>query len=119
MRIKVSKLQGSALDYAVAIAEGWGEFEDMAFCAKEGNFAFYLSLESYQPSTNWAHGGPIIEMTQMDFRWVGVGHCRASIEWLDEDEFEEFGPTPLIAAMRCYVASKLGEEVEVPDEILN
>lgn len=27
-----------------------------------------------------------------------------------------YGPTPLIAAMRCYVASKLGEEVEIPDE---
>lgn len=28
-----------------------------------------------------------------------------------------FGPTPLIAAMRCYVASKLGDEVEVPEEL--
>lgn len=27
------------------------------------------------------------------------------------------GPTALIAAMRCYVASKLGEEVEIPDEL--
>jgi hypothetical protein len=29
----------------------------------------------------------------------------------------EYGPTFLIAAMRCYVASKLGSTVEVPDEI--
>jgi hypothetical protein len=28
------------------------------------------------------------------------------------------GHTPLIAAMRCYVASKLGDEVEIPDELL-
>jgi hypothetical protein len=28
------------------------------------------------------------------------------------------GPTPLVAAMRCFVASKLGDEVEVPDELL-
>jgi hypothetical protein len=27
------------------------------------------------------------------------------------------GPTPLIAAMRCYVASKLGDEVELPEEL--
>ena len=27
------------------------------------------------------------------------------------------GPTPLIAAMRCYVVSKLGDEVEVPDSL--
>lgn len=31
---------------------------------------------------------------------------------------EGYGPTPLIAAMRCFVASKLGDEVEVPDELL-
>lgn len=29
-----------------------------------------------------------------------------------------YGPTPLIAAMRCYVASKLGDEVEIPEELL-
>ena len=28
-----------------------------------------------------------------------------------------YGPTALIAAMRCYVASKLGEEVDVPEEL--
>ena len=28
------------------------------------------------------------------------------------------GPTPLIAAMRYLIASKLGDEVEVPDELL-
>jgi hypothetical protein len=29
-----------------------------------------------------------------------------------------YGHTPLIAAMRCYVASKLGDEVEIPQELL-
>jgi hypothetical protein len=27
------------------------------------------------------------------------------------------GPTPLIAAMRCYVASKLGDEIDIPEEL--
>lgn len=27
------------------------------------------------------------------------------------------GPTPLIAAMRCYVSSRLGDTVEVPEEL--
>jgi hypothetical protein len=27
------------------------------------------------------------------------------------------GPTPLIAAMRCYVASKLGDEIEIPENL--
>jgi hypothetical protein len=29
-----------------------------------------------------------------------------------------FGPTPLIAVMRCYVALKLGDEVEIPEELI-
>lgn len=41
------------------------------------------------------------------------GQCY-SIDALDIVE----GRTPLIAAMRCYVASKLGDEVEVPDELV-
>lgn len=32
--------------------------------------------------------------------------------------FRQAGATLLIAAMRCYVTSKLGEKVEVPDELL-
>jgi len=36
-----------------------------------------------------------------------------------EEEWGCYGPTPLIAAMRCYVASKLGEEVEAPEELLD
>lgn len=35
----------------------------------------------------------------------------------DDAEAFGYGPTPLIAAMRCYVASKLGDEVDVPDEM--
>lgn len=30
---------------------------------------------------------------------------------------ELIGPTPLIAAMRCYVASKLGDNVEIPEKL--
>jgi hypothetical protein len=36
---------------------------------------------------------------------------------LQEFEFEEEGPTPLIAAMRCYVASKLGDYIDIPEEL--
>ena len=33
------------------------------------------------------------------------------------EELVTTGPTPLVAAMRCFVVSKLGDEVEVPDEL--
>jgi hypothetical protein len=35
------------------------------------------------------------------------------------DEDAVIGHTPLIAAMRCYVASKLGDEVEIPEGLKN
>jgi hypothetical protein len=43
------------------------------------------------------------------------------LNWVKREDWPRHyfvGPTPLIAAMRCYVASKLGDEVEVPEELL-
>ena len=71
-------------------------------------------------STNWAQGGPIVEREWLDvtpwpnesdedLRWQCTQH--------DDIDCSYFGPTPLIAAMRCYVASKLGDEVVIPEEL--
>ena len=57
-------------------------------------------------SKDWAQGGPIIERELIAIH----GDWKAT---LGEGTYE--GPTPLIAAMRCYVASKLGAEVDVPE----
>jgi hypothetical protein len=82
-------------------------------------------------STDWAQGGPIIEREKIGVWWAthyvdedGVeygNHWYAEVGCTDENADSRYcgvadGPTPLIAAMRCYVASKLGDEVEVPDE---
>jgi hypothetical protein len=64
----------------------------------------------------WKDGGPIIERVKMDIQWVGEDNCRACIDWLDEQYAEAFGPTPLIAAMRGFVASKLGSDVTTKKE---
>ncbi len=71
---------------------------------------FYLN--EYQPSTDWAQGGPIIEK----YGIFSGPHCDIFIAWTDGTRWE--GPTQLIAAMRCYVAGKLGDEVEIPAELL-
>ena len=66
-------------------------------------------------STNWAQGGPIIEREGITLRCYTDALWDASIgRRLD---YVANGPTPLIAAMRCYVASKLGDEVEIPEEL--
>lgn len=74
-----------------------------------------LTPERY--SSNWSQGGPIIEREKLILGYIGeLWECR----YFDEGKFRncEYGPTPLIAAMRCYAASKLGGEVDVPNELI-
>jgi hypothetical protein len=66
-------------------------------------------------STNWAQGGPIIEREMIEL----VPQSPALWDALYRGQhIPNDGPTPLIAAMRCYAASKLGEKVDVPEGVL-
>jgi hypothetical protein len=71
-------------------------------------------LATIEYSTDWAQGGPII-----DREFIGLQRWNAEFEWAADigGDFDQYGETPLIAAMRCYVASKLGDEVELPEEL--
>jgi hypothetical protein len=104
--MKTSELQGAALDWAVAKCEGiiW-EQGDLDACEYGPGF---------KPSTDWAQGGPIIEREGIElFRNNEKNY------WFTSKARNQIGtgPTPLIAAMRCYVASKLGDEIELPEEL--
>lgn len=64
-------------------------------------------------STDWACGGPIIEREL-------ISVCSMTTDWFAKyspSGAAQDGPAPLIAAMRCFVASRLGQEAEVPDEL--
>ena len=124
--MKTSELIGQALDWAVSTAlqhkpekgfhshgmtwHGW--WETAAYIDTKPNE--YRRIPRY--STDWSQGGPIIERECIFIAptWDGEkggSSARASrTAWIE-------GPTPLIAAMRCYVASKLGDEVEIPEEL--
>lgn len=97
--MKTSELSDAALDWAVMQCRGlvW---------ALHGRVPF---------STDWAQGGPIIEreyiQLTIDLGWIATRKEGPAVS-------EEHGPTPLIAAMRCYVASVLGDEVEIPATLL-
>ena len=122
-KIKTSELADAALDWAAWVAVGGGAaypktVSGPAFLKLwKGNSAKYV-----HPSTDWAQGGPIIEREAHNlFKHNG------GTEWccacnVPRDGYTAIvtadGPTPLIAAMRCYVASKLGDEVDVPDELI-
>jgi hypothetical protein len=101
--MKTSELTGAALDWAVAKCE---EFDN-------GDW-----LPDY--STDWAAGGTIIEregicvIEKSDRTWTANIYRHTD---LDIPLYSEQGTTPLIAAMRCYVASKLGDKVDIPEEL--
>lgn len=108
--MKTSELSGAALDWAVAKCEG-----------KENTWrrSVLKPYEYYQGvpySTNWLFGGPIIERERIMIDPEINGGWMAIIG--DGNNYiiagEERGQTPLIAAMRCYVASKMGTEIDVP-----
>ena len=119
MKLKTTELQGEALDRVVAYCVEWSKrfpiFADGTPMSK-GNY-----------STDWALGGPIIEQENIsvfmdDEKWAAYAShslpqnfygTSKDPDWDDGDE-----GSPLVAAMRCYVASVLGDEVEVPDETL-
>ena len=130
MRIKTSELTGAALDWAVAKCEN-ADWSDEDCLVNVTTFDDYTgTICNY--STDWAQGGPIIERENITVRPVfhaerteggsdiyrqdgWSAHMTPKAFWVTPRAFA--GSTPLIAAMRCYVASKLGDEVDVPEEL--
>ena len=124
--MQIDQLTGFSLDWAVARSEGAGsalvETHSRGIVLLLSDATVHCDIgETYAPSTNWTQGGPIIEREKITIRpHAETGGWTASLLTIRDDVlttiFEE-GPTPLIAAMRCYVAASLGDEVEVPDSI--
>ena len=107
--MKTSELTGVALDWAVAKCV-WPD--DIG-----NTVPFHRDGSDYEPSRKWAHGGPIIEREMIA---ISRGGSYAENFWRASRGFSDdriYGPTPLIAAMRCYVASKLGDNIEIPEEL--
>jgi hypothetical protein len=105
--MKTNTLTGAALDWAVAQAEGG--YDERDFVVRGCTYI----VQNY--STNWAQGGPIIEREGIRLHRSHTGDWWAGPE--SDPHRPVSGPTPLIAAMRCYVASKLGDEVDIPEEL--
>ena len=114
MKVKTSELIGHALDWAVAECEGiatdkWG----VAWVPMRGQERFN---KRFEPSTSWLHGGPLIERESISIGKADGPDWWAFKDWKVEDGMP--GLTPLIAAMRCYVARKMGDEVDIPKELM-
>jgi hypothetical protein len=112
--MKTNELTGAALDWAVALIE-YPEWKKQGYLEVFPHDLSFDDGTTFAPSIDWAQGGPIIEREKIGLGF-GVG--------IDSDKWEagyatpeETGSTPLIAAMRCYVASKLGNDINIPEEI--
>lgn len=83
-------------------------------------------FEIYRPSRDWGQGGPIIELKNISLcsRWRATIKTPRTFTDLEGNSNKVSvdtvtrGETALIAAMRCYVSSKLGNEVDIPDELI-
>lgn len=131
--MKTNELTGHALNWAVAMAEGDkvyrprlgrpSNWDKEAYLADGSDDRWVVRVENptlayfvdwtYNPSGDWMQGGPIIERERINL-WNEGYEWEASLY----GEHIVWGETPLVAAMRCYVASKLGDEVEIPAELL-
>lgn len=119
--MNTNELIGAALNWAVAKCEGKNS---IAACYY-GDDDIPLWLDeapnpTWEPSTNWAQGGPIIEREGINLDNYGKNPRWSA--WTpapdrESGEAQAYGPTPLIAAMRCFIASRLGDEVDVPEEL--
>lgn len=122
MEIKVSELAGRALDYAVAKAVGLfvtKDFDRYMVETPDGvkNLG-HVGLQ-FNPSGDWGQVGVIISTFKVGFSIMDDESVDADI--VDHERgmaFLQNGQTHQIAACRVIVASKLGDEVQVPDELV-
>lgn len=114
--MKTAKLTGALLDYWVAQLE---RSAGVIVTVKDGSCFMYGSGDPYLfcPSLSWAQGGPIIEREGISvMKWEIPND--AGMTWSARNltaNIHMDGQTPLIAAMRAYIASKFGDTV--PDEV--
>lgn len=131
--VSVSDLHGAALDWAAAKARGLPIRHDpMGFgSGSESGYwhweeaghslkRYGLIGREYSPSTKWDQGGQILdglrELSQHQFLVESDGESTHVLAWPSEHVcYSGYGTTVLVAVMRCFVASQLGDSVEVPE----
>lgn len=113
MKIKTQDLAGVALDWAVAAI----------VCPNDTMIKERIDLDlvadTYQFTTDWAQGGPLSERFNVAVHPHGTKKSRKWVATIDyaNSRVVVGGETELIAKMRCIVMDRLGDEVDVPEEL--
>lgn len=114
--MKTSELIGPALDWAVAKCRGFDGLDEDQWLMRDG--ISDMPLSEYNPSTEWSQGGTIIEKECIQISCLHTtGYTPDKWEARHPYRYLGVGPTPLIAAMRCFVAFRLGGEIDIPEEL--
>lgn len=132
MKIKTSELTGAALDWAVGFAL-WLEANGGKIVQARDLMSAAMRNGMASPSTNWAQGGPLIDIeginTSVNYQDDAFGEVMYRVGWKASYWNDSipgtsgflvwaYGDTALIAAMRCIAMTKLGKEIEIPQELL-
>jgi len=129
VNLEVAELTGAALEWAVAgcIPDGT---RVIYFDEDTGEPLYYddcAGNQQFSPTTDWGQAGPLLVQHEIGVQPVyqdGVFHCwNARVRSLEYDECGEavegsdadsYGPTYLVAAMRCLVRLKMGPALDIP-----
>lgn len=106
--MKTSELTGAALDWAVDKAEGRIRPDGGYYCGHHKRVTHW--------STDWSQAGPIIERENIGL-WSEGYDWEAKIQTGVGAWLYMWDASPLIAAMRCYLVSKLGDNIDIPEEL--
>ncbi len=136
MKVKTSELNGQPLAWAVASIRSTVEVveREPLEIPMDGSIPFYIYTsnsglkivclytgEPFAPHRNWDQGGSILDLEEVsiDYR----DNETQARKWSDEKQ--EFVTSHagkrqgLLAGMRALVAFYLGNEVQIPDSLLN
>lgn len=119
MKVKVATASGPVLDWMVAKAAG---LEPRIVIVGGAVIVGVDGLQAPSYSTDWSQGGPILSDARIsrtiDHSGLWIAYWTDGYTEGDEGKkWMQCNRSELVAGLRCYVASKLGEEVEVPDEL--
>ena len=122
MKVKTSELSGMVLCYAVCMIEMphlvWNKTIGIHHASDQIVVPELPEPKCYSPFTGWAMFGPIIEREKIHIGWEhNETICVARVYTPPQGMEVMEGASPLVAAMRCLVALKLGDEVEIPEEL--
>lgn len=122
--MRVSELEDERLDYFVIKAlghelepwkTGWRVRNSGEIWGYVGEITPRPMLFKISPSTDWSQGGPIIEREKIKLEPIHKLKGGEFLEWNAKAlpwQYAMEGPTALIAAMRAFVASRFGLEVD-------